>query len=277
MRAFLPFRLLSLSLAFSAACATRAQLFNDLQNVPSQASTPKDVRVEQRLGQQVPTDVSFKDQSGKTSTVSDILNGRPAIFLPIFYRCHGVCTLEMNNLIGTIEKMKDRRVGKDYEVIVLSVDPQEGPALALDKFNSTLQTFPDFKGTEAGWHFLTGDLQSIRAVTDSLGFYFEYDPKTDLVNHPSGIMFLTPSGQVSGYVLSANYSPQTFERDLATAQASVVGPKSDDAFFGCIHTDPVTGKRSLVIQKVLALAGYLTVALVAALVVGLSVRRGRKA
>ena len=218
-----------------------------------------DVKIIQRLGNQLPTDVPFIDQDGKSVTIGSLLRGKPVMMLAIFYRCTGVCSVEMENLASTLEKMSDVQVGKDFDVIVVGIDPVETPDLAKDKLRETLATAAKFKGTEAGWHFLTGKMPNIRAVTNKLGFFFTYDADNDIVNHPAGIMFLTPTGVVSSYILGATYAPADFKKDLAIAQKSQIGVKSPDIFFGCIHVDPLTGKRSIVIENVLRVAGVITV------------------
>ena len=242
--------------------------------VQAQPDPSLNVRVEQKLGSSLPLETPFVDQYGGAVTLGCLLHNRPAVILPIFYRCHGVCSIETQNLIGSLGKMK-LRVGKDLDVIFLSIDPQEGPALAMDKFKSTMPMAANFAGTDAGWHFLTGKYGDIRRLTDALGFYFTYDAASDVVNHPSALIFVDPSGKVSSYLLDYNYTPIQITHNVEVAAAHKVGEKSTDAFFGCIHVDPLTGKRSIVIQKVLSLAGLATVIVLVASIAVLSFR-GRK-
>lgn len=235
------------------------------QNFPvTQASTPpnvdlKDVKFIQRLGNQLPLDVPFKDQDGSDVSLRTVLHGKPAILLAIFYRCTGVCSLELDNVVGVLTKLTDKRVGKDYDVIVLGIDPKETPDLAKAKLAQILATSPKLKGTNKGWHLLTGSLNNIRTVTGPMGFFFTYDESKDRVNHPAGLSFITPSGVVSSYILGARYAPDVVSMDLATAAKNQIGVKSQDIFFGCIHIDPLTGHRSIVIQNVLKVAGIVTV------------------
>lgn len=209
------------------------------------------VKIIQRIGSQIPLDAQFKDQEGKPVTIGSLLHKRPAMILAIFYRCTGVCGVELANLVETLSKMREKRVGRDFDVIVVGIDPVETPDLAKDKLNETLATAPDLKETAASWHFLTGDLKTIRSVTNPLGFYYTYDVAQDIVNHPAGLMFLTPTGVVSSYILGAQYTPQAIAKDLETASRNQLGVKSADIFFGCIHIDPLTGKTSLVVENVL--------------------------
>jgi len=216
------------------------------------------VHVVQKLGAVVPLDDSFKDETGASIKVGDILKQRPAIILPIFYRCKGVCSVELQGLVATLPNV-EQKIGKDYDVIVLSIDPQEGPDLAKAKKESTLATSTNFKGTDNGWHFLTGSLANIRRLTDALGFYFTYDAAKDLVTHPSGLMFVTQSGTISSYVLGASYNPAQLGHNINIANAQKLGAKVQDVFLGCVHIDPITGHRSIVIERFLSLLALLTV------------------
>jgi len=235
------------------------------------------IKIIQRIGNQIPAGAKFKDQDGKSVTFGSLLHGRPVLVLAIFYRCTGVCGVELANLVDTLDKMKTKRVGRDFDVIVVGIDPVETPDLAKDKLSETLATSASLKGTAAGWHFLTGDLKSIRSVTNPLGFYYTYDAAQDIVNHPAGLMFVTPAGVVSSYILGARYTPEAIGADIDLAGKNQLGVKSADIFFGCIHIDPLTGKTSLVIENVLKVLAAVTVLSLALTILTLSGRaRWRK-
>lgn len=228
------------------------------QNSATQVVDKSKIHIDQLLGAQTPMSAEFKDWNGQTVTFGSLLGQRPAILVPIWYNCTGVCNVELQNLVTTIGKMKARTLGKDYEVIVISINPSEGPDLAAAKRKNVLNTVNQ-PGTEGGWHFLTGTLDNIHAVTDAVGFFYEYDPVRKIANHPSGIMVLSPSGQVSSYLYGADYEVPTVEADIDTAKQGRVGAKVKELFFGCICVDPVTGKRSIQIQNVLKLLAGTTV------------------
>ncbi|AIE85701.1 SCO family protein [Fimbriimonas ginsengisoli] len=223
------------------------------------------VRIDQSLGAQVPLDASFLDRTGKTVAFGDLLAGKPALVLPIFYKCKGICGLELQGAIAAIKGLKQSRLGRDFNVIVLSIHPKETPDLAQGKYASTIDEVA-LPGTEGGWRFLVGDWANIHKVTDTLGFKYTYNEAKDAIDHPSGVMFVTPQGVVSSYIYGAVYTPEQFERNFAIAGHSKVGAKAQEIFFGCIHLDPLTGKRSLVVQNVIKVAGAATV-----LTLGLSI------
>lgn len=254
-------RLLSLS-ASAAAAVSIAIAQGGLQQptavLPRNLDISK-VKIIQRIGNQIPVDAKFKDQDGKPVTIGSLLNNRPAMVLAIFYRCTGVCGVELANLVDVLGKLKNKKVGRDFDIIVVGIDPVETPDLAKDKLSETLATAPNLKVTAPGWHFLTGDLANIRSVTNPLGFYYTYDAAQDIINHPAGLMFVTPTGVVSSYILGAQYTPKAIEADLDLARKSQLGVKSADIFFGCIHIDPLTGKSSIVVENVLKVLAAITV------------------
>ena len=222
----------------------------------------KAVRVEQNLGKPVPLDAAFQDRTAKALKFGDLLEGKPVIVLPIFYRCTGVCNLELRSTLDTLKKMKGRRLGKDFDVVIVGIHPKETPDLAEGKFKASVAELAQ-PGTEKGWKFLVGDYENIHRVTDALGFFYTYDERKDAIDHPSAIMFLTPRGVISSYIFGADYSPAEFEKNLDLATKNEVGKKAEEIFFGCIHVDPVTGKRSLVIRNVLKVLGVATLAIMA--------------
>jgi protein SCO1/2 len=243
-------------------------------NVVQPNPTLKNVRVDQKPGAQIPLDAQFTDETGKTILFGSLFHNRPLILLPIFFRCKGVCEVELQGIINALIKDKDVIPGENVDVAVLSINPKEKSDLAMAKKESSLDVYGKPK-TAPGWHFLTGDMTNIRKVTDPMGFSFTYDAVKNQVNHPSGIMLLTPSGKVSSYMLRGIYEPSALNRDVLLASKSGVAPKSEDLFFGCIHCDPVTGKRSIAIQGVMRLLAFATVA---ALLIGIVTlaRKSRK-
>jgi protein SCO1/2 len=234
------------------------------------------VKVVQNLGGLVPMGDVFREADGRVVRIGEILKNRPALILPIFYRCKGVCSVELQGLLATLPKL-DQRIGKDFDVIVLSIDPQEGPELAQPKLASSIASVPELKGTDSGWHFLTGTLPNIRSLTNSLGFYFTYDPAKDLITHPSGLIFVTQTGAISSYILGANYNPVQLGRNVNIANANKLGAKVQDAFFGCVHIDPISGHRSIVIERFLSLFALLTVVGILTTITVLGIRSRRLA
>lgn len=225
------------------------------------------IGIDQKLGDQVPLDTPVMDEHGKQIKLGDVLNGRPVVFMPIFYTCKGVCGVELSNMLKSAIKMKKTfAIGDKYDLVVLSINPKETPDLALAK-ERELQDMYSRPESGPGWHLLTGTSEAnIRKVTDSLGFRYEYKPETDQINHPSGIMILTPQGKISSYIYGADYPTKVLQDSLVLANEGKVGAKAEVILLGCIMVDPVTGKRTLMVERVLKFAGILTV-----LILGISI------
>lgn len=230
----------------------------------SQAQTPqadvtRQIGIQQMLGNRVPADAVFRDEYGKTIRFGDLLGKRPLVVAPIWYQCTTACMVVQDSLMKTLAKATkgDRLiVGRDMDVVFVSINPKETPDLALRKKNvlTSLYKRPE---SDAGWHFLTGDDANIHKVTDALGFRYTYDPQTDRINHSVGIMFVSPQGTVSSYILGADYPTEVMADNLKRAERNEVGPKADTVLLGCIMIDPLTGKRSLVIENVVRLAAFI--------------------
>lgn len=232
------------------------------------------MKLDQKLGGQVPGEAKFKDEFGQDIQFMSLLGKRPVVLLPIFFTCTGMCGKESDNLLKTIARLENKQVGRDYDVVFLSIKPTETPELALNKKTSLLKVM---KGdtNEQGYHFLTGELEEIRKVTDSVGFGFAYDPKDDRINHPAGLMVLSASGKIVQYLTSTEYPPKEFESALNLANQNKLGPKAETVLLGCVMIDPITGQKSLVIEGVVRLiAGIFAICLFSW--IGLMVVKGRR-
>jgi protein SCO1/2 len=229
------------------------------------------VRLVQRLGAQVPLDAAFRDQGGTSRTFADLVGGKPSVVIPIFYLCKGVCGLELQGTIAALRQMKKDVLGRDFNIVVMSIDPTETPALAAGKYRSTVDELAK-PGTEKGWRFVVGDWASIHKVTDAVGFKYTYETRdgTPMINHPSGIVFVTPKGVVSSYIYGAAYTAPEFTRNIDYAGREKLGAPAEEFFFGCICVDPLTGKRSFEIQNILKVAGGLTVGIMTLAILVLS-------
>jgi protein SCO1 len=229
------------------------------------------VRLEQRLGAQIPLDATFRDETGKSQHFGELIGNKPSVILPIFFLCKGVCGLELQGTIAALKGMTTRKLGHDFNIVVMSIHPKETPELAEGKYKSTVDEV-GLPGTENGWRFVVGDLANIHRVTNAIGFKYTYDEEKNAINHPSGIVFVTPKGVVSSYIYGAQYTPKQFERNLDFAGREQVGAKTEEIFFGCIHVDPLTGRRSFVVQNILKVAGIFTVGV---LVLAIAVLSGK--
>src|ERR1044072_304681 len=147
--------------------------------------------VDQRIGDQLPADVTFQNQFGETIKLGDLYGERPIVIMPMFFVCKGACSVDTDSLVKSAIELKDVSVGRDYDIVMLSINPKETPDLTFPRWKGVVKLY-DRPGADKGFHFLTGKLEDIRKVTNALGFKWVYDEKENTINHPAGLMFLSP-------------------------------------------------------------------------------------
>jgi protein SCO1 len=220
------------------------------------------VGVDQRLNQQLPLDAQFVDETGKTVKLGDYFGKRPAILTLVYYNCPMLCSEEMDGLTSALEMVR-LDPGKDFDVIVISIDPTETPALAARKKNYYMRRYGR-PGSESGFHFLTGQQPAIDAVSKATGFAYVRVPgpdgKLDQFAHASAIEVVTTSGRLAQYYLGVEYSPKDVMLGLVEASGNKIGSPVQNILTYCYHYDPQTNKHSLVVARVVQLGGMVTVA-----------------
>jgi protein SCO1/2 len=217
----------------------------------------RQVGFDQRLNAQVPLDLAFNDEAGQPIRLGDYFGSKPVILVLAYYRCPMLCTQVLNGLVRALLDITFD-VGKEFNVVTVSFDPRETPALAAAKKKTYLERYGR-PGAEAGWHFLTGTEDSIRRLTVAVGFRYTYDAKKDQFAHASGIMVLTPSGKISRYFYDITYSPRDVRLGLVEASANRIGSPVDQILLYCFHYDPAEGRYGVIIMNFVRLGGVLTV------------------
>jgi protein SCO1 len=220
------------------------------------------VGVSQRLNQQLPLDASFVDESGKPVKLGDYLGKRPAILSLVYYTCPMLCSEELDGLTSSLEMVK-LTPGKDFDVVIISIDPSDTPALAARSKTLYVKRYgrPE---TAAGWHFLTGQRPAIDAVTNAVGFGYVRVPgpdgKLSQFAHASSIEIVTPEGKLAQYYLGVEYSPKDMLLGLIDASGNKIGSPVANILTYCYHYDPQTNRHSLIIARVVQVGGMITVA-----------------
>jgi protein SCO1/2 len=231
------------------------------------------VEIEQKLGAAVPLALTFRDETGRAVRFGDYFGSRPTLLALVYYGCPNLCTVTLNGLVEGVRALT-LETGRDYDILVVSIDPSETAALAAEKKHTYTMRYGR-PGSAKGWHFLTGDAASIRQLAEAVGFRYFYEPATKQFAHASGIMVLTPSGKVSRYFLGIEYPPRDLRLALVEASQSRIGSVADRLLLLCFHYNPLTGRYGLLITRVVQIAGLSTVAALAGLIL-LMQRRARK-
>lgn len=230
----------------------------------------KNVGIAQRLNQQVPLDLAFRDETGKTVHLRDYF-GKPVILTLVYYRCPMLCGEVLSGLTNSLKILKFD-IGNQFNVVTVSFNPQETPQLAASTKAGYIQRYGR-PGAAAGWHFLTGSQDSISALTQAVGFQYQYDPQSSQYAHATAIMVLTPEGRVAQYYYGVEYAPRDLRLGLVQASNHKIGTVVDSVLLYCYHYDPITGKYGAVITRVLKLSGVATILVIGGLVLVLF-RRG---
>ena len=176
-----------------------------------------------------------------------------------------LCTLVINSLASTLNVLS-LEPGKDFEIVIVSFDPREKPALAAAKKATYLERYKR-PGAAAGWHFLTGDQPSIDRLTKAAGFRYVWDEGLKQFAHPTGITVLTPQGRLARYLFGVEYGPRDLRFAIVDASAGKVGTPVDALLLYCYHYDPMTGRYGLVIMRAIRIAGAATVLALGAFIV----------
>ena len=214
---------------------------------PEQLAT---LTFEQKRGSVVPLDMDLTDSRGQAVRLGSLLQDKPAILVMADYECLHLCSVVLNATLESARQMK-MICGKDYQVLVVSIRPDERWETARDR-QHTYST--RYGRGEQGWYFLVQRQTAVRELADALGFHYAYDPSTKQFAHPSGITILTPQGKVSRYFFGIEYPPKDVQDALREASQSRLGPIAQKLFLLCFHYDPTTGKYGLIISRVITVS-----------------------
>jgi len=232
----------------------------------------REVEISQRLDAQVPRDIVFRDEQGQEKPLASFLRGKPVILSLVYYECPMLCTLVLNGLTSALKTIS-MSVGDEFDIVTVSFDPEEGPALAAAKKQSYLERYRRV-GAESGWHFLTGEAESINRLAEAVGFGFRYDPEIDEFAHAAAIVVLTPEGKVSRYFYGVEYPPRDLRLGIVEAASGKIGTAVDQFLLFCYRYDPNTGAYTPIVMNIIRLGGAITVIALAILIVVMRRRDG---
>jgi protein SCO1/2 len=212
---------------------------------------------DQRLGEQVPLDLTFRDEAGNMVRFGDYLGQKPLILTLNYYECPMLCPLVLDELLRALRALPFT-IGDQFNLATVSIDPGETPTHAVAKKAHYVRGYGR-DGAAAGWHFLTGEEASIRQLTQAVGFRYAYDATKDQYAHAAGIVVLTPQGRVARYFYGIEFSPRDVRLALVEAAADTICSPIDQLLLYCYQYDPATGGYTLAVRRVLQLAGLGTV------------------
>jgi protein SCO1 len=218
----------------------------------------REIGIDQRLNERVPLDLTFRDEQGRTVRLGEYFGDRPVVLALVYYECPMLCTQVLNGLVRAL-RVVPLDAGRDFDVVAVSFDPDEGPELARAKKASYVEQYGR-EGSGPGWHFLTGGRDSIAHLTKAIGFRYTYDPKRDEFAHGAAITVLTPAGVISRYFYGIEYAPRDVRLGIVEASANRVGSIADQILLFCYHYDASTGRYSFTVLTLVRIGGLLTIA-----------------
>jgi protein SCO1/2 len=241
------------------ATSSAAQMNNGIMGAPANTRPPRleNVGIEQHLDAQVPPDLTFRDETGKTVKLGDYFGHKPLILNLVYFNCTMLCGEALAGLSSAMRLVKFD-VGNEFDVITVSFDPRETPEMAAAKKIDYVKRYGR-PNAASGWHFLTGQPESINALTKVVGFQYQYDAKSNQFAHATAIMVLTPQGRISRYFYGVDFPPKDLRMGLVEASQGKIGNAVDAVLLYCYHYDPETGKYGAMVSNILRLAAATTI------------------
>lgn len=275
IRSFVAGRAVFVGLALVMAVSALAQMTAPKRLPDGGIDKAEGIGVVQQMGSQLPLGLTFTDSNGQTVQLSQFFGKRPVLLNFCYYRCKALCVLENEALVTSFVKLQQSeqnplRLGRDVDVLTISIDPTETPAMALAKKQETASKFNyDISG---GWHFLVGSKDAINALVTACGYHYTFDARDDLVNHPAALIIATPQGKVSKYMFGDDYPERPLAGAIQDAASNTVGTVADKKLFGCLSRDPLTGRYTVDVNRLVTICGCLWVVLVAISVVHMGLK-----
>jgi protein SCO1/2 len=253
------FSMLAILLTLASSQAMSQAMTKGIMSPPSNVRPPylQNVGIEQHLDGQVPPDLAFVDDTGRPVKLGEFFGKKPLILNLVYYNCTILCGEVLAGLTGAMKLMKFD-VGNEFDVVTVSFNPQETPAIAAAKKQDYLKRYGR-PGAASGWHFLTGPAESINALTNAVGFQYQYDPKLNQFAHATAIMVLTPQGRISRYFYGVDFPPKDLRMGLVEASQGKIGNAVDQVLLYCYHYDPATGKYGAIVSNMLRLGAGFTI------------------
>jgi len=239
-------------------------------NVPPAMSH---VTFSQRLGEQLPLDAKFKDESGRDVVLGEYFGKKPVVLAFVYFQCPMLCPLVMNGISSAL-KVVPFTAGHEFDVVLISFDHRDTPEAANAKKRAHLQHWA-VPETADGWHFLTGTEPEIQRVTSAAGFTYQWDEESQQFAHVSGVLVTTPDGRLSRYFYGVEFSPKDLRLALVDSGQGRLGSVVEELLLYCFHYDPSTGKYGAAFMNILRLGAVLTVGLILGFIVLMRWRESR--
>ncbi|MBP9885634.1 MAG: SCO family protein [Leptospiraceae bacterium] len=225
-----------------------------------------DMKIVEKYGNKINLDLEFKNEQGQKVTLKDYFKStdKPVFLTIIYYRCPTLCNFHLNG-ISKVFKSLDWTVGKEFEFVAVSMDPNETADLASKKREAYVMDYikDNPKRSGDGWHFLTGQEPQIKELADSVGFKYKWNAPVKQWIHPAVAYIITPDGKVSRYLHGIEFGDRELKLSLMDAANGKIGSFIDKFALFCFQFDPNKNKYTLYAYNLMRIGGAITVILMA--------------
>ncbi len=219
------------------------------------------------LGAQIDLSLQFQDSTGETVTLQDYVSGgRPLVLVPAYYDCPRLCGLLLSGVVDALNRLK-LTIGEDYQVVTVSFDTSEKPALAAKRHKTYTDRYTGEGNAALGWRFLVGDKENVYPLMNQIGFHFK--PDEGEFAHTAAIMLLTPDGKISQYFSDVTFPAWDVRLALVEASQGAIGSAMDHVYLFCFRFDPTKGRYTWAAYNVARAGAGIGLVLLAALLIGL--------
>ena len=214
--------------------------------------------VDEHYDKLVPLSLRFINEEGEKVTLDKYFSKiKPVLFNFVYYNCTATCNQLLHGVSKAVADLDGLKVGKDFEIVTLSIDSREGYQMAKAKKKNYLEQY-SLESIDRGWHYLTGEDNQIRPLANALGFKYKWSAKQEQFLHPSVIFILTPKGKISRYLYGVEYNEADLKLSLIEASSGKIGTTFDKILLLCYTFDPTKGQYTKNALTIMSFAGLLT-------------------
>jgi protein SCO1/2 len=226
------------ALLVAALVGVEGALAQIVEDVPPEL---EGVGITENLNAPLPLDLTFQDEDGNTVALGSYFeNGKPVILNLVYFSCPMLCNVFLDGFVSGLTDL-DWTPGDEFEIITVSIDPEDTPAGATAKRRHYVDKL-DRPRAQAGWHFLTGEAKNTRRLADVIGFGYRYNEETREYMHSAGLFLCTPDGRLSRYFYGVMFDPQTLRLSLVEASDGKIGTTLDRVLLFCFAYDHTEGR-----------------------------------
>ncbi|PIT99590.1 MAG: SCO family protein [Bdellovibrionales bacterium CG10_big_fil_rev_8_21_14_0_10_45_34] len=227
----------------------------------------EDIGIEERLGETIDRNLQFTDDRGRQVTLGQYFDGtKPTLLSLVYYSCPNLCNFHLNGLLEGLKELK-WNVGEQFNLVTVSIDPNETPELAAKKKENYLKAYGRADSAE-GWNFLVGKEDHVKALASQVGFKYKWDPIGQQWAHGAAAFVVTPSGVISRTLFGIAFPETLLRLSLVEASEGKVGSVADKILLFCFHYDPAQRGYAFYAFNIMRAAGAVTVLVLGFFLVG---------